>query len=305
MELSSLTQSIPCAICGTADNYRIRYKEENLNPSSVTFPSREVPRRHHYQTVECNACGLVYSNPIFLEDKILQLYRDATEYPDDIQFKKRDDNYDKQFQGVLPLLKRRDAFLEIGCASGSFLKRAKAYGFKEVFGIELGEDAIRKADSEVRPWIVHSEFKHGLFPADYFDAVCSFQVLDHVRDPNEFVSGIYTLLRKGGIVLGVNHNIRSLYVRLVGRRCHMYCVDHIYLFDTSTVRKLLEKHGFEVVTIESIFNSYTLDYCIRLLPFPPAAKTALCRVLHVLKMAHWTIRAPGGNMLWVARKRNA
>jgi len=297
----SLTQSVPCAICGTEGNYRVRY-EESIDPSAVSFSIRHAGRGCHHRIVVCKACGLVYSNPILRQERILQLYREY-EFSNEPQFENREKDYTAQLRRILPWVEKRENFLEIGCANGLFLKQAKACGFERVFGVELGEEVIQNADPQVRSWIIQSEFQAGLFPENHFDVVCSFQVLEHILDTNEFFRGIHAILRTGGIVFGVNHNIRSFAARLLGSRGHMYSVEHIYLFDPRTLRRLLEKHHFEVLTIEPISNTYQLGYVARTLPLPSFVRMLFGGTLQRLGMADWTMKTWGGNMLWVARKR--
>ena len=141
-------------------------------------------------------------------------------------------------------------------------------------GVEPGVEAVKSADPAIRPQIVNDLFDADLFPPASFDAVCCFQILDHLLDPVSTLQDACTLLKPGGILLLLNHNIRSWFPRVLGRRCPMYDVEHIYLFDRRTVASLLRKTGFQVVETRNVANSYTLDYAFKMFPLPRPLKQA-------------------------------
>ena len=85
----------------------------------------------------------------------------------------------------------------------------------------------------------------------------------------------HNLLRKDGVILLLNHNIRSWFPRIFGERCPMYDIEHIYLFDKRTVARLLENNGFDMVKVRNIPNSYTLSYAVKMFPLPNVLKLGI------------------------------
>ena len=47
----------------------------------------------------------------------------------------------------------------------------------------------------------------------------------------------------------------------------MYDIEHIYLFDKRTIRRIFDTNGFEVVGVANLRNSYTLGYAAKMFPF--------------------------------------
>lgn len=100
-------------------------------------------------------------------------------------------------------LKANGRVLEVGCGQGSFSQlawRASA----NYQGIEINDDAVQKAQALGRP-VTNADV--GQFvrthPAS-FDAVCCFQVLEHIAEPREFIQSLVTLLAPGGkLILSV------------------------------------------------------------------------------------------------------
>lgn len=110
------------------------------------------------------------------------------------------------------LLASASRVLEIGTGSGNFLHRLREEFGKSVVGLELNETAVvtaRERGLDVRSETVE-EFASGAF--EPFDAVCTFQVLEHVPDVKSFLDAACHLLRPGGMLLiGVPNNNPYLY----------------------------------------------------------------------------------------------
>jgi SAM-dependent methyltransferase len=291
---------ISCALCGSAVPSRVRYPER-IQDTPIDFAARKKPSRQHFRVVECQGCGLVYSTPILSPDVIDRLYRDSP-FIQEEQVGNMGRDYQDQVRRILPMLPLKQRLLEIGCANGFFLQLAQELGFREVWGVEPGAEAVRRADPAIRARIVNAHFSADLFPAESFDVVCCFQVLDHLLSPNTVLADVHRLLRPGGLVLLINHNIRSWFPRLLGERSPMYDIEHIYLFDKQTVQQLLHKNGFEPVTVHNTSNSYTLSYAVKMFPLPRLLKRCLGWLMDRTGLGSWRLRLPAGNMATVGRK---
>ena len=108
-----------------------------------------------------------------------------------------------EFFAALNLLERASSVLEVGVGEGSFLKAARNKGHK-VQGVELnpkGAERARALGFEVHELMLD---KLRMQTTERFDAICSFQVLEHVPNPLEFLEGMISLLKPGGkLILSV------------------------------------------------------------------------------------------------------
>jgi SAM-dependent methyltransferase len=101
-------------------------------------------------------------------------------------------------------LKDCQEILEIGCGAGEFIARAHAEKRLEVRGIETNQEAAQKARQLGLPVEAMELQQVATQRRDHYDAVCAFQVLEHVFDPKEFLECSCTLLKSGGwLILGL------------------------------------------------------------------------------------------------------
>jgi len=291
-----------CAVCNSS-RYRVRYPERIPSLKTLDFSARRAPQKHHAQMVECVNCGLVYSNPYFDDNLLRTLYQDAA-YIDEQQLENMAADYFRAFSGAVEHLDHHIRILEIGCANGFFLRRLANAGYSDIVGIEPGKDAVEHAEPSIRNHIINAFMQPGLFSPASFDAVCCFQIFDHLPDPNSFLREVHTILKPGGILLAINHNIRALVTKILGEKSPMYDIEHIYLFDKKTIRQILSANGFAVTLVANLTNSYTLGYAVKMFPLQPPLKRAITRALEVAAINTLTFRIPAGNMVSVARKES-
>ena len=94
-------------------------------------------------------------------------------------------------------LVRGECILEVGSATGAFVEKIQGEGF-DIEGIELNPSAVEVARKKGLPVHAIDMEKLAEEKAEYFDVVCSFQVLEHVPDPSLFIWECLSLLKKGG-----------------------------------------------------------------------------------------------------------
>lgn len=257
-------RSIKCAICNKSE-YRILYSQkfsqQDLNGD--TYSARRSPVINHYQMVKCLNCGMVFSTPILETSEIEKLYQQSK-----FNYKTLTKDLQKTYGKYLSILRpsSKHRLLEIGCGNGFFLEKAKELGYQEVYGVEPSSEAIERALPSIRRNILRGLFGPELFSANSFDVVCCFQTLDHIVDPNAFLRDCRYYLKDGGKILCITHNIDALAAKILGERCPMIDIEHIFLFNKSTLNTIFAHNGFTVSNVFDVANTYPLAYYFHLLP---------------------------------------
>lgn len=272
--------STRCAICDIQDYaeelYPANFRVADFSPE--IFSARRSPDRVHYRVVRCLRCGLVRSDPVAETAVISHLYaRSGFQYEDELR--NLTATYGRYLAELEGIGGRQEALLEIGCGNGFFLEEARRRGYTLVRGVEPSTDAVAKAAPDVRHAIVADVMRPGLFEEETFDVICLFQVLDHFPDPGSVLEESRRILRPGGLVLCLNHDIGAFSARLLGARSPVIDIEHTYLFSRATITQLLEKQGYRVLACGVARNTYSLRYLAHLLPLPTRVKDRIMRGL--------------------------
>jgi len=103
-----------------------------------------------------------------------------------------------EFDQAIKDLEGSRRILEVGCGPGFFIKNAiKKLKGGEVKGIELNKSNIQQAFENNLP-IEYADVRELAANGESFDAVCSFQVLEHVPQPRDFLKAIVKVLEPRG-----------------------------------------------------------------------------------------------------------
>jgi SAM-dependent methyltransferase len=294
--------STRCAICHTEGNaaevYPANFDLSDFNPE--IFSARRMPDRIHYRMVKCKSCGLVRSDPVADSATLGELYRQSTfDYGTEVANLRR--TYGRYLGRLDALGGRKGSLLEIGCGNGFFLEEAQVRGYADVRGVEPGSEAIAKAAPGVRERIVCDMMRPGLFAEASFDVVCLFQVFDHLPDPAGVLAETHRVLKPGGLVLILNHNINALSARLLGERSPIIDLEHTYLYSPTTLARLAGDQAFTMLETGTVLNDYTLHYLTRLVPFPGFLKLPLLALLRRTPVGRLHVSVPLGNLYLIAR----
>ena len=289
-----------CPVCGPSageqEVYSARFDPDSLN--SRTFSARRLPDGQHFRIVRCLQCRLMRSDPIVPPSVLETLYSQSSmQYAEEIPHLRK--TYGRYLAELPRNGSRSQTLLEIGCGSGFFLEEAREQGF-DVWGIEPSADAQEWAVSQIRPRIVSGAFRSNVFPAESFDVIAAFQVLDHLPDPLATLQECRRLLRNGGILLMLHHNASAFSARLLGQRSPIIDIEHLFFYTPATMRALCERAGLEVVRVRSAINWISVAHLIELVPLPLSMKSRLLATPR--RIGRFAVPLPIGNLVAVVRK---
>jgi SAM-dependent methyltransferase len=292
-----------CPISGEQNDatqiYAANFDISLLSPA--VFSARRLPDGIHYRIVRSNRSGLVRSDPIADTAVAYELYAQSSfDYGEEVPSLKK--TYGRYLERMCALGCERGSLLDIGCGNGFFLECALESGFRDVRGIEPSHRAVDEAPRGLRERIVRNIMRPGIFGAEEFDAICMFHIFDHIPDPNEFLFECLRILKPGGFILSLNHNVEAWSARLLGERSPIFDVEHTFLYSPATMQRIFLANGFKVIEQGNVWNSYSLAYLFHLVPLPLSLKSLGLQLLRALNLRRLPLTLPLGNIYLIARK---
>lgn len=290
----------PCPLCGPSTSSTV-VTEANLEVGRLdefAFASRKRPEYMHHRLVRCGSCALVYADPAPVTDALGRAYAEAA-YDSAEESSYAAATYATALAGVVAALPDEGGALDIGTGDGAFLARLLAMGVDDVAGVEPSAAAADTAPPELRSRIRLGPFRPDDFEPGGLRLVSCFQTLEHLPDPLATCRATLRLLRPGGVLAVVCHDRSAIVNRLLGRRSPIYDVEHLQLFCPPSLRRLLERSGFERVEVRPLRNRYPLRYWLRLAPVPEGAKGPLLAFAGGARWGAVAVSLPVGNLLAV------
>jgi 2-polyprenyl-3-methyl-5-hydroxy-6-metoxy-1,4-benzoquinol methylase len=136
--------------------------------------------------------------------------------------------------------------LDVGCGRGVLLQEFRRRGW-EVQGTELSEQAASYARQSLKMPVEIGSLETIHFPANHFDAITLWHVLEHVTNPRALLAEINRILKPGGVLLVSVPNFGSFEARVSKDKWfHLDVPRHITHFSEATLRETLGEKGFEV-----------------------------------------------------------
>jgi SAM-dependent methyltransferase len=247
----------------------------------------------------------MFSSPILDQDDLSALYKYYTAHSNIASGEEQNARLTMRYYYELAknYLSAKNRILDIGCDVGYLLEFAKTDGFKELYGIELVEEAAAEAEKKLGA-IVSCEFYEEVdFPDSHFDLITLVHVVDHLVDPMITLKRSFAQLREGGVILAVVHNVRTIMSFFLGERYPPFNMYHHYFFSKKTLRKLFEAAGYEVIKVVSSYNVYSLGFLVSRVPLlPEPLKLGVVKILDKLKLKNISMKLTLGNIEIIAKR---
>jgi ubiquinone/menaquinone biosynthesis C-methylase UbiE len=163
---------------------------------------------------------------------------------------------------------RASRYLDIGCGDGSFtIQVANLVGAGEVFGVDISSKALEEAERKgVKTCMLDINNDALPFDDEELDLVTSFEVIEHLLNPDNLISESYRVLRENGKFVVSTPNLASWINRiylLMGYQPRHYEVSlkvkldgivkdyyqpagHIRLYTARSLKEHLLAYGFKV-----------------------------------------------------------
>jgi 2-polyprenyl-3-methyl-5-hydroxy-6-metoxy-1,4-benzoquinol methylase len=165
--------------------------------------------------------------------------------------------------------------LDIGCGFGESLGYHQARGC-EVYGVEADENIRRVADKF--GFNVHvGLFDSAIYQENFFDYVTMSQVIEHVTEPVQTMSGIAKILKPGGVAILSTPNVCGWGARLFSRRwINWHAPYHLHFFTLKSMQLAAQNAGLVLERTVTITPSAWLHFqWIHFFTCPPEGKPSV------------------------------
>jgi 2-polyprenyl-3-methyl-5-hydroxy-6-metoxy-1,4-benzoquinol methylase len=219
-----------CALCGGVDY-------------------RHVCDKHEATYVQCASCSIVRQHPYPSPEEIAAYYESYQ------SLKSGQSSY--LSDAGLPAFKRDKAFtfsdlglpqdcfagkrvLDVGCATGQFLKMMVDARAAQVLGIDASSECIETARARGLPC------REGNFLEldGEFDVITMFHLIEHLPKPQDFIRHAHSLMPTGGWLLIETPAIGLISDAFGSHWRYFMPTEHINLFPMDALIRLCAGHGF-------------------------------------------------------------
>ena len=228
---------VKCNLCG-ADDSQLLFIEKG------------------WHIVQCRRCGLVYANPRSSSDELREFYREGYSRVGPNYLAKRESKLRRARRELRKIAryKKEGELLDIGCGAGFFLKEAQKKGW-DVFGVDLSQSMIEYAKKEFKLNLFAGTLSQAHFPANYFDIITMYDLLEHLENPLGTLKEIAKILKRDGLLLIVTPDFGE---RAITQKTppedFRTPPEHLYYFTRQSLQNMLNKAGLEYFRQTSRIN---------------------------------------------------
>jgi SAM-dependent methyltransferase len=210
-------------------------------------------RKDAYSIVRCTQCGLVYVGEDLGTIDFGAIYDESyytggsdQVFADYLGEERARRASARRRVWALRLMRWRGRLLDVGCAAGYFL--AEAQRSYQVQGVELSEFSSQFAREHFGLDVFTGTLQQAMLPAQQFDLITLWDVIEHVPDPHRVLAEAARLLKPDGRLILTTGDIGSAYARRSGPRWHLLAPPwHLYYFSRVTMARLGADAGLKVI----------------------------------------------------------
>jgi SAM-dependent methyltransferase len=249
--------------------------------------------------VQCSQDDLIYQDPRLDDDSIQALfnsgdYAGATKTDSGLGYYRYEESEPARLAMGRTKAKMIEArfqpgalkILEIGCATGSFLQACKERGHS-VVGVDVSGQLAQYGINRYGLDIVVGAFENAGLGEAKFNVIVMLGSLSCLNDPVRCFKKMSEVLEPGGIVIFNTPILDGWVAKLYGKKLWMFRPSIQVLYTKTTVRKLLEKTGFELVELKRDVQAVSVEKLALV-----SGMRFLGRVFGRLRKLYWTVPLP-------------
>lgn len=261
----------PCPLCGAHDGDAEMECGHPVDDCSMEelrpFWFGIEKERRFFSYRRCAECGLLYNRVFFGDPQLADLYSAMPPNMEEVDGASIAATQRGYFATAAQGGKLEGGYLEIGPDIGYIVGEAARHGSFDHFWLfepNRAVHALLEQASSGRPTTILPDMNDlSAVPDGSVGLAVMVHVLDHLLAPLDMLRAILPKLRPGGRMMVVTHNERSLLRHLLGPKWPAFCLQHPELYNSTTIRALLERAGFADVAVSGSVNHFPIDFLAR------------------------------------------
>ena len=292
---------VPCAVCEGTDFKLLHPGALDPTLDAAAYFSSSRLSAAYPDIVRCKTCGLVMANPRDDEQTLARVYREMSDEAYDDEDANRGAAAVEHQRLVVAQRPASGKLLDLGCASGFFVAKAREAGF-DAMGVDASTWMIERARARCpEATFLVGSLESLQFDAE-FDVITLWDVIEHVHSPRDVIRRVRDWLKPGGILLMSMPNASSFIAKALGARWMLLLREHLWYFSPDTIARLLPLCGFEFVRAETKFVSFSVaNIAVRLAQYG-GVLAPLGKLAQTGALKRTSLRFPIGEMNVVARR---
>jgi 2-polyprenyl-3-methyl-5-hydroxy-6-metoxy-1,4-benzoquinol methylase/ribosomal protein S27E len=228
-------------------------------PACESAETKGVFQKYGLDYVSCNRCGTLYINPRPSPEVLEWFYRESENYAywnrhifPVSEKSRREKIFVSRVDRVISLCGKYgvqgDSLLEVGAAYGTFCEEMKTRNyFKRIVAVEPTPDLANTCRKKGIETIETPVEKMVAKPEDLYDVIVSFEVIEHLFSPKDFILHCGRMLKPGGLFVVTCPNAEGFDISVLGPLCNNIDHEHLNYFNPSSLAILMESYGYDVL----------------------------------------------------------
>ena len=238
----------------------LKRKNEFVEVNCPACESKDYKKslvKYDLSYVTCNKCGTMFTNPRPTPEILNEYYATSQNYKywNEVIFPSSEEIrktkiFRPRAERIIKICKKynveTNTLVDVGAGFGTFCEEIKKNNlFNKIIAIEptpyLAETCRKKGLEVIEKPIEKIEFKNKV------SAVTSFETIEHLYSPKEFLLGCKKILSENGIIVITCPNIMGFDILTLNGLSDSIDGEHLNYFNPNSLSKLLFNCGFEVI----------------------------------------------------------
>lgn len=265
------------------------------------------------EIIQCKLCGLVFVNALF--DETIHAYGEV--YASEI-YEQVGPALLKRFAADLATIEKFVSvgkILDLGCGYGYFLSLAQKRGW-DAEGVEINRNLVAYLNQEKGLRVFPGPLQDLHLQEESFDVITMFNIIEHFLHPSTVLAEVTRLLKDDGLLVletptedGLFKKLADFLYKVTGGKFILMIQGayqkggHHFGFSRKSIKRILEKHGFEIISVDGRVSPFKEFLGKELLHTPLYLKGVKLFVVPILWALSRVLRLENRMIVYARKKK--